>query len=91
MHKRMGEEVRSDFAISVDVIHKILGYLNRKYGQATTVERRREVVKIALFFFVLTFCIALRGEEVVKMDVTGFCSILNQVAITKQSLMLWSL
>jgi hypothetical protein len=71
MHKRMGEEVRSDFALSVEVIHRSLGYLNGKYVDASTVTQRKDIVEIA-FFFVLTFCLALRGEEVVKMDVGGF-------------------
>jgi hypothetical protein len=71
VHKRMGEEVRSDYALSVKVLHKILGNLDLRWREATTPPRRKEVVEIALFL-VLTFCLGLRGEEVVKMDIAGF-------------------
>jgi hypothetical protein len=71
VHKRMGEEVRSDFALSVKVLHLILGNLNEKWESAGTAAKRREIVEIA-FFLVVNFCLGLRGEEVVKLDVAGF-------------------
>jgi hypothetical protein len=71
VHKRMGEEVRSDYALSIKVLHKILGNLDDRWREATTAPRRKEVVEIA-FFLVLTFCLGLRGEEVVKLDIGGF-------------------
>jgi hypothetical protein len=71
VHKRMGEEVRSDFALSVRVLHLILGNLDTKWTEAATAAKRREVVEIG-FFLVVNFCLGLRGEEVVKMDVAGF-------------------
>jgi hypothetical protein len=71
VHKRMGEEVRSDYALSVKVLHKILGNLDTRWRASTTAARRKEVVEIA-FFLVMTFCLGLRGEEVVKLDIAGF-------------------
>jgi hypothetical protein len=71
VHKRMGEEVRSDYALSVQVLHQILANLERRWLDATAPARRKEVVKIA-FFLVVQFCLGLRGEEVVKLDVAGF-------------------
>jgi hypothetical protein len=71
VHKRMGEEVRSDYTLSVKVLHKILGNLDVCWREATAPARRKEVVEIA-FFLVLSFCLGLRGEEVVKMDIGGF-------------------
>jgi hypothetical protein len=71
MHKRMGEEVRSDYAISIRVLHKSLGHLNDEYERATTSGQRKEVVEIAMFF-IASFCLGLRGEEVVKWDIAGF-------------------
>jgi hypothetical protein len=73
VHKRMGEEVRSDFALSVQVLHQILNNLERRWLEATVPARRKEVVEIA-FFLVVQFGLALRGEEVVKLDVAGFLS-----------------
>jgi hypothetical protein len=67
----MGEEVRSDYALSIKVLHKILGNLDVRWREATTAPRKKEIVEIA-FFLLLTFCLGLRGEEVVKMDIGGF-------------------
>jgi hypothetical protein len=71
VHKRMGEEVRSDFALSVRVVHKMLGHLDGEWDGARTMVKRKEIVEIACFL-VLSFCLGLRGEEVVKMDIAGF-------------------
>jgi hypothetical protein len=69
--ERLGEEVRSDFALSIRVLHKVLGHVDREWTEARTAETRRQVVEIAIFF-VVAYCLALRGEEVVKMDIAGF-------------------
>ena len=71
VHKRMGEEVRSDYALSIQVFHMILGNLNTRWLEASAIPRRKEIVEIA-FFLVTTFCLGLRGEEVVKLDISGF-------------------
>jgi hypothetical protein len=67
----MGEEVRSDYALSIQVLHKILGNLDRDWRTARTLEARKETVEIAMFL-VTGFGLGLRGEEVVKMDIAGF-------------------
>jgi hypothetical protein len=71
VHKRMGEEVRSDYALSIRVLHKVLWHLERQWSEARTIETRKEVVEIAIFI-VAGYYLALRGEEVVKMDIAGF-------------------
>jgi hypothetical protein len=70
-HKRMGEEVRSDYALSIHVVHKILWHLDQEWLEARTIEMRKEVVEIAMFL-VTGFGLGLRGEEVVKLDIAGF-------------------
>ena len=67
----MGEEVWSDFALSIMVLHKILGHLDREWGEARTNEARKGVAEIAMFL-IAGFCLGLRGEEVVEMDIAGF-------------------
>ena len=49
VHKRMDEEVHSDYALSVKVLHKILGNLDHKWGAAATIVKRKEIVEIAFF------------------------------------------
>jgi hypothetical protein len=63
--------VRSDHALSVKFLHKILGHLDRDWLGARTIEVRKEIVEIAFFLFA-GFCLGLRGEEVVKLDISGF-------------------
>jgi hypothetical protein len=67
----MGEEVRSDFALSIQVLHRILGHLDNEWTKARTSAGRQAVVEIAIFL-VVAFGLGLRGEEVVKMDIAGF-------------------
>jgi hypothetical protein len=69
--KRMGEEVRSDYALNVQVLHTILANLDVQWSETPSVARRKEIIEIA-FFLVMTFCLGLRGEEVVKLDIAGF-------------------
>jgi hypothetical protein len=67
----MGEEVRSDYALSIQVLHKMMWHLDREWEEARTIEARKEVVEMAMFL-VAGFGLGLRGEEVVKMDIAGF-------------------
>jgi hypothetical protein len=71
VHKRMGEEVHSEYALLVKVLHKILGSLDIQWREAMAPAQRKEVVDIT-FFLVLNFCLGLRGKEVVKIDIGGF-------------------
>ncbi len=67
----MGEEVRSDFALSVSVLRRMLGRLDKQWIEARSSETRQSVVEIAMFL-VAAFGLGLRGEEVVKMDIAGY-------------------
>jgi hypothetical protein len=71
VHKRMGEEVRPDFALSVSVLRRMLGGLDKQWVEARSSETRKLVVEIAMFL-VAAFGLGLRGEEVVKMDIAGY-------------------
>jgi hypothetical protein len=52
VHKCMGkEEVQSDYALSVKVLHKILGNLDHTWGAATMIVKRKEIVEIAFFWY----------------------------------------
>jgi hypothetical protein len=72
VHKQMGKEVQLDYALSIGVLHQILGHLDKEWDGVRTIETRNKlVVKIAMFL-VSTFCLGLWGEEVVKLDIAGF-------------------
>jgi hypothetical protein len=71
----MGEEVHLDHALSVKVLHKILGHLDRDWLGETAIEVRKEIVKI-VFFLISGFCLGLQGEEVEKLDISSFLTYL---------------
>jgi hypothetical protein len=53
VYKRMGEMVHSDFALSIQVVHKMLGHLDDEWNKARTLVKRKEIVEIACFFYCL--------------------------------------
>ena len=72
MHKRMGDSVKQDEAISIEQMLALMEVFERDWQKVTkdkrsTLNQVREVLFPALFS-VLAFCGALRGEEVPLMD-----------------------
>jgi hypothetical protein len=72
MHKRMGDSVKQDEAISVEQMIALMEMFERDWGVLLkNGERTNNQVREVLFpglFAVLAFCGALRGEEVSLMD-----------------------
>jgi hypothetical protein len=75
-HKRMGDLVMSDYAVSIELLHELLRILDEDWGEAKSDSARD---KVTIFANILTFgfgC-ALRGEEIPKTDATGFLKYLE--------------
>jgi len=73
MHKRMGDKVKQDEAISMPVMLKLMSLFERDYQGVIRGGSLEEVAEI-LFpaaFIVIGYCAALRGEEVPMMDLVG--------------------
>jgi hypothetical protein len=66
----MGDVVRSDFAVTADIVNALLSTLNEEWEDASTLETRAEVAEMA-FVLVSGCCCGLRGEETVKADLAG--------------------
>jgi len=68
MHKRMGEIARADRALALDVLKEIFSFLDREWENPHT-----NKMKLARegAFYVITYCCALRGEEVHMADLNG--------------------
>ena len=68
LHKRMGEIVRPDRAISIEVMKEICTQLELEWidGFKSKFEIATEAA-----FYLIAFCCALRGEEVPKVDLFG--------------------
>ena len=68
-HKRMGDVVKPDRALSLPVLHAIMESLEREWEFAT--EEEKESLALEGSFYLISFCGGLRGEEVPLCDITG--------------------
>ena len=72
-HKRMGDDVRPDFGLSLDLAHALLKNLNRDWHRASY-DDWKEKGRVSEFAVILVigFCLGLRGDEIMKTRSTGF-------------------
>jgi len=70
MHKRMGEIVRPDRALSLDIMLTISKIMEDEWSQAPSMEARWNLTMEVSFYLVGFFC-ALRGEEIPLTDLFG--------------------
>jgi hypothetical protein len=76
LHKRMGDVVRSDFAVTSQIIKALLETLNEEWEDAVTLETRTRIAEMA-FVLVAGYCCGLRGEEITKIDLAGLLKYLE--------------
>ena len=69
-HKRMGDVVKPDLAVSVEVMVEIQRLLEESWNAATTQIDRSRITDCACFLLA-QYTGALRGEEVPKLDLGG--------------------
>jgi hypothetical protein len=70
-HKRMGDMVVSDYAVSAEIFKELLAGLDLDWEEATSEAARDKLIEFAnLLFF--GYCCGLRGKEIAKVDVAGF-------------------
>jgi len=68
LHKRMGEIVRPDRAISIEVMKELCNQLDLEWDEGY---RSKFDLATEAAFYLIAFCGALRGEEVPKVDLYG--------------------
>jgi hypothetical protein len=68
--RRMGQEVRQNWAIPLPVIHALLDLLEKDWSFAQT-EAEKEVIGLVGAFTVIAFCGSFRGNEVFLADLHG--------------------
>jgi len=66
LHKRMGEVVRPNRAISMDILMEIFNMLETEWAFEPGLE-----VALEGAFYTIAFCVALRGEEVEMVKMRG--------------------
>ena len=67
MHKRMGDELRQDKGVTLEVIHRVMEGLEDEHVETKNDEEKRSLADIAVFVLV-SFLAALRGEETLKIS-----------------------
>jgi hypothetical protein len=75
-HKRMGDMVVSDCALSIEIFGELLSDLEKDWEKSTTNLEREQVAEFANLLCFGYLC-GLRGEEIVKVDVAGFLKYLD--------------
>lgn len=69
VHKRMGDIVKPDRALSLVLMHELMGQLEMEWGEAGANEKYEVAIEGA--FYIISFCGGLRGEEVPLTNITG--------------------
>jgi hypothetical protein len=59
LHKRMGNVVRSDFAVTSKIVKALLGKLNEEWEDAASWDAKTNIAEM-VFVLVLGFCCSLR-------------------------------
>ena len=66
MHKRMGDEVHQDKAVTLEVVHKLIDGLEVEYTRASSDKFKEHIVDMGVFILA-SFLAGLRGEETLKL------------------------
>lgn len=69
-HKRMGDIVKPDMALSLPILHEIIRMIEADWSECME-DREREPLALEASFYLIAFCAGLRGEEVPLCDITG--------------------
>lgn len=70
IHKRVGEVVRQDWPIIIEVLQYIDRALNRLWRNATEDDSRKKIAEMGVWY-VVQFCTGLRGEEMMLIELSG--------------------
>ena len=73
LEKRMGRLVYQDLALSVDLLMEILSMYEAELSSSDVPWNRRRAVVMNGAAFVVLFCGALRGGEVLLMEASELC------------------
>jgi hypothetical protein len=74
--RRMGQEVRQDWAIPLPAMHALIGILEQEWATATELKDRSLIASIGAYSLI-AFCGSFRGNEVFLTDLHGlrkYCS-----------------
>jgi len=67
----MGEKLKQDMGVSIEVMHSLLAICEKDYQKANGTRSKLSNALLA-FYCIASFCGGLRGEEVPMADLAGF-------------------
>jgi hypothetical protein len=80
--RRMGQEVKQNWAIPLPVVHGLLEVLEKDWAVAQT-EAEKEVIGLLGAYTVIAFCGSFRGNEVFLVDLHGTRKYLESPEVEK--------
>jgi hypothetical protein len=76
MHRRMGDVVNLYYAVSKEMVVMLLRDLEDDWSMAVTDKERFKLPRMAMIMLCGYLC-GLRGEEIMKVDISGFLRYLD--------------
>ena len=70
MHNRMGDDIRPDEGVDIDLLHHMLNTLKHCVDNTKKVEGRIRIIQLG-FYISATFSAGLRGNELFNLNVKG--------------------
>ena len=76
LHKRMGDVVKSDYAVTSEIVKELLEQLDSEWEVASCDSERKRIADMGLVIAAGFLC-GLRGEEIMKVDLGGLMKYLD--------------
>jgi hypothetical protein len=76
LHKRMGDVVRSDYAVTLALVKELLEQLSSEWTVSVNARERKRIADMG-FLLSAGFLCGLRGEEIMKVDLGGLIKYLE--------------
>jgi hypothetical protein len=70
LHKRVGEVRKPDRALTIDEVHAIERILEAEWKIAMSIQAKKKAAEMGVWFIV-QFCVAIRGEEILLIEFAG--------------------
>jgi hypothetical protein len=77
LHKRMGDVVKSDYAVTSEIVKELLDQLDSEWEVATSDAEKKRIADMG-FLIAAGFLCGLRGEEIMKVDLGGLTKHLDK-------------
>jgi hypothetical protein len=70
VHKRVGQVRKADKEMAIEVVHAVDHILEDQWKNAPTTSKKKRIAEMGVWF-VGGFCMGLRGEEMVRIELAG--------------------